>query len=124
LAEVASTCGQTSIDATRCKLVAFVDDNERFLACMTPLTALSILRSPVMMEFANVINEGNAALFGYPGIVRKTLSTGTTNTEALRVMTDSNVETVVVTDEENRLKWIAEREQVLSRMVLALNPVT
>ncbi|MDQ3639076.1 MAG: CBS domain-containing protein, partial [Actinomycetota bacterium] len=54
----------------------------------------------------------------YPGVVRKTISTRSTNAEALREMMAKNLEALVVTDEDNRLKGIAEREHVLTRMVL------
>jgi predicted transcriptional regulator len=35
-------------------------------------------------------------------------------------MVDKNIEALVVTDANNRLEGVAEREQVLSRLILAL----
>jgi predicted transcriptional regulator len=65
-----------------------------------------------------VLTQGRQELFSYPGVVRKTISTASTNAEALREMMVKNLEALVVTDEDNRLKGIAEREQILTKMVL------
>jgi predicted transcriptional regulator len=69
-------------------------------------------------ELVKVLNEGRQELYSYPGVVRKTISTASTNAEALREMMSKNLEALVVTDEDNRLKGIAEREQILTKMVL------
>jgi len=55
-------------------------------------------------------------------VVREKLSPNTTNGEALRKMVTSNLSVIVVVDENNRLKGVVEREQVLTRMMLALTP--
>ena len=105
------------------KLVALVDDKDGFVACMSPWTAESLLNRPEQAEkLTNAINDADKELLEYPGIVHQTVSTKSTNAEALRVMTDNNLEAVVVTDRKNRLNGIAERGQVLSEMVLALTP--
>ena len=78
-------------------------------------------RLPLMgEEFVRVINEGDPKLFQYPSVVRKAISTRSTHAEALREMIETNIEAIVVTDETNHLQGIAEREQILSRMMLAL----
>jgi hypothetical protein len=103
------------------KLVVFLDRNERFLACMSPWAAKQRLNVPGLAEeFVRVINEGSKDLFYFPGVVRKTISIRSTNAEALREMVAHNLDAIAVTDETNRLRGIAEREQVLGRMVLAL----
>jgi predicted transcriptional regulator len=54
--------------------------------------------------------------------VSKAISTKSTNAEALREMIERNSRFLVITDENNRLKGIVEREQVIGKMVLALTP--
>jgi len=54
--------------------------------------------------------------------VRDKISPNFTNSEALRKMVASNLDITVVVDENNRLEGVVEREQVLTRMVLALTP--
>jgi predicted transcriptional regulator len=89
---------------------------------MPSWAAKTVLNTPNMgAEFVTVINDGDPnKLFQYPSVVRKALSTRSTHAEALREMIQRNVEALVVTDETNQLKGIAEREQILSRMMLAL----
>jgi CBS domain-containing protein len=104
------------------KLVVFLDRDGRFVAYMPSWAAMNRLHTPGKgEEFVEVINKGLPELFYYPGVVRKTISASCTNAEALRVMTEKNIEALVVTDENNRLQGIVERDQVLSRMVLALS---
>lgn len=101
------------------KFVVILDRDGRFLAYMPAWAAKNLLSSPGRSEeFVKVLNEGCQELFSYPGIVRKTISTSSTNAEALREMIAKDLEALVVTDEDSRLKGIAEREQILTKMVL------
>lgn len=101
------------------KFVVILDRDGRFLAYMPAWAAKNLLNSPGKNEeFVRVLNEGLQELFRYPGVVRKTISTRSTNAEALREMMAKDLEALVVTDEDNRLKGIAEREQILTKMVL------
>jgi CBS domain-containing protein len=103
------------------KLVVFLAKDKRFLAYMPSWAAKTVLDTPNMgEEFVRVINDGDAKLFQYPSVVQKTISTRSTHAEALREMIDRNIEAMVVTDETNHLQGIAEREQILSKMMLAL----
>jgi len=52
--------------------------------------------------------------------VGETILTHSTNAEARREMMRQNLEALVVTDENNQLMGIVEREQILSRMMLSL----
>jgi predicted transcriptional regulator len=61
-------------------------------------------------------------LLNYPGVIRDTIPPDSTNAQALRKMVASNVDIIAVVDEKDRLKGVIEREQVLSKMVLALTP--
>lgn len=101
------------------KFVVILDRDGRFLAYMPAWAAKNLLSSPGRSEeFVKVLNEGRQELFSYPGIVRKTISASSTNAEALREMMAKDLEALVVTDEDSRLKGIAEREQILTKMVL------
>jgi CBS domain-containing protein len=67
------------------------------------------------------ISEGNIGeLRRYPGIVTRTISTKTTNFEALQKMTAQNIEALVVIDEDGKLKGVVEREQILSKLLLGM----
>jgi predicted transcriptional regulator len=72
-------------------------------------------------EFIDSVNEGQIAqVLRYPGVVKKTISTKSTNADALREMLEQNIEALVVIDERRKLRGVVEREQVLSRMMLSL----
>lgn len=104
------------------KFVVFVDNNNRFVAYMPSWALKGLLSKPQLgFEFIREINEGHKQeLFRYPGIVRDTIRMQSTNAEALGEMTRQNLEALVVTDENNELKGVVEREQVLSKMMLSL----
>lgn len=103
------------------KLVVILDRDARFLAYMPAWAVKNILSAPdTSAEFIRALNEGRQQLLAYPGVVRKTISIRSTNVEALRETSAKNIDALVVTDEDNRLKGIAEREQVLSKMMFDL----
>lgn len=104
------------------ELVVFLTRDERFLAFMPAWAAKQTLNDPEKsQEFVDLINGGSTdLLLSWPGVVSKGISTGATNAEALREMVKYNVSFLVVTDEKNRVAGIAEREQVIGRMMLAL----
>lgn len=104
------------------RFVVFVDDSDRFVAYMPISSLKGILRVPELGEhLIYAVNEGQVQdLFRFPGVVRETISTQSTNAEALREMTRQNLEALVVIDENRHLRGVVERKQVLSRMMLAL----
>jgi predicted transcriptional regulator len=55
----------------------------------------------------------------YPGIVSRTITTKTTNIDALKEMTAQDLDALVVTDDQ-MVKGVVEREQILSRLILAI----
>jgi len=103
------------------ELVVFLTRDDRFLASMPAWAAKQLLNDPARnQEFVDLINGGSAELLSCPGVVGKAISTGATNAEALREMVEHNSRFMVVTDEKNQVAGIAEREQVIGRMMLAL----
>jgi CBS domain-containing protein len=105
-------------------LVAFLDKYNNFVAYMPSWVINNRLSDDHRAkEFFDVIKQGDRQkLFEYPGILHDTISPNAPNSEALRKMLTSNLDTIVVVDENNRLKGVIEREQVVSKMVLALTP--
>lgn len=104
------------------KFVLFLDRDGKFVAYMPSWALKQLLQVPDLAEeFLNSINEGQMAqVLRYPGVVKKTISTESTNAEALREMLEQNIEALVVIDEQRKLRGVVEREQVLSRMMLSL----
>lgn len=102
--------------------VVFVDEEKSFVAYMSVWAFANLIRQEQLgFEFIDVVNQGDKdALFRYPGIIGETIHTQSTNVDALREMTRQNLEALVVIDENGKLKGIVEREQILSRMMLAL----
>ena len=89
---------------------------------MPAWAVLQILRMDALGdEFVRIINEGSIQeLQRYPGVVTRTISTKATSIDALREMTAQNLEALVVIDENRNLKGVVEREQILSKLLLAM----
>ena len=104
------------------KFVVFLDQENKFVAYMPAWATLQILRMDALGdEFVRIINEGSIQeLQRYPGVVTRTISTKATNIDALREMTAQNLEALVVIDEDRNLKGVVEREQILSKLLLAM----
>lgn len=129
---VGSQAGYTSQDVAKYisilsqfrnfKFVLFLDSEDKFLAYMPSWALNHLLQVEELAgEFLNAINLGQTAqVLRYPGVVNKTISTKSSNAEALREMLAQNIEALVVIDEQRKLCGVVEREQVLSRMMLSL----
>jgi CBS domain-containing protein len=104
------------------KFVLFLDRDEKFVAYMPSWALKQLLQVPDLAEeFLNAVNAGQMAqVLRYPGVVKKTISTKSTNAEALREMLEQNIEALVVIDEQRKLRGVVEREQVLSRIMLSM----
>jgi|SRR5919107_3884537 CBS domain-containing protein len=104
------------------KFVVFLDQDERFLAYIPSWAFKNLLNTPGMgEELVRVINEGDLrTLLSYPGMVQTTITTSSTNAEALRQMADKNIDALIVTNKNNRLVGVAERDLVLTKLMLAL----
>ena len=104
------------------KFVVFLDKNNRFVAYTRSWTLTGLIRLPGLGdEFVQIINEGRTQdLYRFPGIIKDTISTQSTNTEALQQMTKEHLEAIVVIDEERKLKGVIEREQITSKLILTL----
>jgi len=104
------------------KFVVFIDKEKRFVAYMPSWALKGVLKLDELGDnFIWLVNEGDRQrLLLFPGLVKETINTQSTNVEALREMMKQNVEALVVIDENYHLKGVVEREQILSRMMLSL----
>jgi CBS domain-containing protein len=104
------------------KFVVILDSENKFVAYIPSWAMLQILRLEGLgSEFVRIISEGNKGdLRRYPGIVTKTISIKATNLDALREMTAQNLDALVVIDENQKLKGVVEREQILSKLLLGM----
>ena len=104
------------------KFVVILNATNNFVAYIPSWAVMQILRlTNLGYEFVDIISQGNIGeLRRYPGVVTKTISTKTTNLDALREMTSHNLEALVVTDENMNLKGVVEREQIISKLLLGI----
>jgi hypothetical protein len=104
------------------KFVLFLDRDDRFAAYMPTWALKHLLQIPdLAREFLNAVSQGQTAqLRRYPGIVKKTISTKSSNADAPHEMLEQNIEVLVAIDEQRILCGVVEREQVLRRMMLSL----
>lgn len=104
------------------KFVVFLDGKNQFVAYMPSWAFIGLIKLPELAdEFIEIINDGCIKdLYRYPGVVKDTISTKSTNIVALQQMMIENLEALVVIDEERHLKGVLEREQVISKIILTL----
>src|SRR5215211_2756442 len=103
------------------EMVLFLTEDERFVGYMPVRTVKQILNDPERgQEFVDSINAGSLKLLSWPGIVSRAVSTVATNTEALREMATHNSPMLVVVNAQGRVVGIVEREQIITKIILAL----
>jgi hypothetical protein len=103
------------------EIVVFLTSDGYFLGSMPAWAAKQALNDPKKSQkFVDLIKSESTELLSWPGVIRKGIPAGATNAEALREMVEHNSRVIVVTDEKNHVRGIAEREQVIGRMMLAL----
>jgi hypothetical protein len=103
------------------KFVLFQDHGQNFVGYMPHWSLRGILELHRLgNEFIREINYGERdRLARYPGVITKAISSRTTNVQALQEMEKANLEALIVVDDW-KFKGVVEREQLLSRMMLAL----
>jgi hypothetical protein len=104
------------------RFIVFLDKDNRFAAYISCWALKGLLKNvPLGDEFINSIkNDKLTDLLHFSGIIQETISTQTTNSEALREMTKQSSEVLVVVNENRYLCGVVEREQILSKMLLSL----
>ncbi len=104
------------------KLVVFLNTHKQFIACM-PCRALRqlLIDEKEGEELIDTINGNNPSkLLESQMFVKEALNERSTNVEALRQMTELNIDTLVVIDSDRCLKGVVERDEIVNRMMLAL----
>ena len=104
------------------KFVVFMDKDNRFVAYIPFWAMLQILKiESLCYDFVRTLNDGDfQELRRYPGIVTRTISTKSTNMDALREMTTQNLDALIVIDEERKIKGVVEKDQLLSKILLGM----
>ena len=104
------------------KFVIVLDHENRLVAYLPSWALSQILKLEALGdEFVRMLNEDRIGeLRQYPGIITHAISTSSNNVEALREMTRQNIEAVVVVDGDRRVRGVVEREQILSKLLLAM----
>jgi CBS domain-containing protein len=101
--------------------VAFVDGNNKVVGYMNAWALYRVLNGDQGGRFIELLNESRASeLLAFPGVITQVLTTTDTNADALRKMTTQNLDAMIVVDEKRQLKGVIEREQILSKMMVAM----
>jgi hypothetical protein len=105
-------------------LVALLDSDGRLLAYMSARRFQTLVRSQAGSQFVADLNAPDAHqhLLVTPGVATDTLRAGASNAEALRLMTDKDLEALVLVDDSGQLSGVVERERVVADMLLAATP--
>jgi hypothetical protein len=103
------------------KHVAFLDKKHRFVAFVPPWAMLRILTGEEGERFVQIINGGNLLeLLDFPGVLTLSINSRATYMDALKSMSDHNLETILVTGQDGKVIGVVDREQVLSKLLLAM----
>ncbi|MCI0564205.1 MAG: hypothetical protein MN733_37495, partial [Nitrososphaera sp.] len=103
------------------RFVVFLDQKDRLVAYISASGMNRILKGPQGGHFVGLINHGNVPeLWDFPGIMTRKLSTRENGINALKVLMENNLEAIILVDEADRLKGVLEREQILSKLLLAM----
>lgn len=101
--------------------VVFLDKKDRFVASVPPWAMLRILQGEQGSRFIEIINRGEVIeLLDFPGVMVETISTQATYIGALQAITNANLETILVVDDDKKVTGVIGREQVLSKLMLAM----
>lgn len=103
------------------KGMVILNSSGTFSSYFPPRTISAILRSPDGDEFVQNIKEQRAErLQHYPGAVKRALTKKSTNLDALNEMTSLNLDALIVLNEEGKLSGVIERQQLISKLLLAM----
>jgi CBS domain-containing protein len=76
---------------------------------------------PLSAGFLAAIQQNDKrGVFRFPGMLQKVVPTDATNAEALAAMVEHNLDAIAVVSENRRLRGVAERDRLVSKLVVAL----
>jgi hypothetical protein len=103
------------------KFVVFLDSKERFVAFIPAWAMQRILEGAEGERFVEIINQGKVSeLWDFPGVQKRAISRKADSIQAVKEMTDRNLDAMVLLDEQEHVIGVVEREQVLSKLILAM----
>ena len=103
--------------------LVILDQDDEVFAYLAGWRAMQILEMEMQIGdsgFVHAIKQGSKQELLRYGLVRTTARTTDSNINALSRMTELKMNAIIVTDENHKLKGVVEREQVLSKLTLAL----
>lgn len=104
------------------KFVVFLDKENKVVAYTLPLVIFQILEQEVLgKEFVSLINKDKIQKWTSCLRIRtNTISTKSTNIDALESMYEQNLDSFIVVDENKKLKGIINRGQIHSKLLLGM----
>jgi CBS domain-containing protein len=105
--------------------VVFLDPDGRLLAYMSAIRFVALMRSQQAdSRFMRDLSDPDALqhLVTTPGVSTETLPAGSTNSDALQLMTRRGLEVLALVDDAGQFKGVVERERVISDILLAVMP--
>lgn len=104
------------------KFIVLLDENEKVVAFISKEKLLPILENQNLgEEFIRIVNhEEPKELSIFPGIILNKIEESTRNIEALKEMDKNNLNELIVVDAKGKLKGVIQREDILSKLMIAL----
>jgi hypothetical protein len=106
-------------------VVVFLDPEGRLLGYMPAGRFVALMRSQEAgFQLIEDLSTRNASrqLGTIPGVSTETLPVGSTNSDALQMMTRRGLDVLALVDDAGLFKGIVERERVISDILLAVTP--
>jgi CBS domain-containing protein len=107
---------------TRFLAVIFHDPDGRLLGYMPAMRFVALMRSEAGQQFVRDLRGPFQGLTTVPGMSTETLPAGSSNSEALEVMTRRGLDILALVDDAGRFKGIVERNRLISDLLLAVTP--
>ena len=104
------------------KFISIVDNEKRVVAFIHKEKLVSILENQNLgNEFIRAINDGDiSGLKIFPGLITNKINDEIRNIDALKEMDKYNTDELIVIDKDGKLKGVVEREDILSKLMIAL----
>ena len=103
------------------KCVVFLEPDGKFIGFMPAAEAVKAISSAEADGFVAAVNEGNSrALLDHRAVTNVHVPANASDADALQEMSRHNTRALAVVDKDEKLVGFAERDQVISRMLLAL----
>ncbi|WP_108867515.1 CBS domain-containing protein [Aquimarina aquimarini] len=107
---------------TKFRFIVLLDSNQKVVAFISKEKLSAILENKNLgREFIRIVNDGvTQELNIFPGIILNKIMDSTRNIEALKEMDSNGLDELIVVDKKGRLKGVIQREDILSKLMIAL----